>query len=433
MAIEREPVEVTVEIDGDELVAGVLRVHDRRGQSATFAYSEGYLRDPRAYPLDPALQLGLASYQTPPGKEIFNAFSDGAPDRWGRSLMMRAARGRQPGTGPRSLTTADFLLGTRDDLRQGAIRLRRPGSGHYWSPSGEGVPHLLSLPALLGATDRFVEGDLDDEAQAIKDLVAAGSSLGGARPKAAMRASDGALAMAKFPRKGSDEWDVAGWEKLEADLADRAGISVASSELIKVAGRNVLVLARFDRAGDRRIGFASALTMLEASDHETRSYLEIAEVLTKESNSPGRDLQELYRRIVFSVLTSNTDDHLRNHGFLRQGRGWALAPAYDMNPSPEASGHQATAVGIDDTRSSLELCVEVSSEFRLQLAEAKLIVASIAAATSTWRQEATRMGLPAQEVARMAAAFESPERALVPKLTAPRVAMDGAPLGEVGP
>ena len=419
MAIERDPIEVTVEIDGEELIAGTLRIHERRTQSASFAYADTYLADPRSYERDPALTLDASPVQTPPGKEMFNAFSDGAPDRWGRSLMQREERDRVrwTSTRPRSLTTADFLLGTRDELRQGAIRLRRPGAGNYWSDSDAAVPQLLFLAKLLAATDEFLAGETDGDWQAIKDLVDAGSSLGGARPKAAVRTAEGELAFAKFPRKLSDEWDVASWEKLESDLAARCGITVARSDLEKVAGRPVLIVRRFDRDGRRRVGFASALTMLEGTDLEQRSYLEIAEVLAASSDHPNRDLEELFRRIVFSVLTSNTDDHLRNHGFLRRGRGWELSPAYDLNPNPDSPGRLSTAIGVDDARADLGLCLEVSPDFRLSLPAAKAIIVETATATATWRAEAIRRGLPKREIERMAGAFETRQRPLVGQLT----------------
>lgn len=334
MADAPEPVEVTVVVGDKELVAGTLWVHARQGQSAIFHYNQGYLAHPLAHELDPTLPLVSGVIQTGPGKAMFNAFADSAPDRWGQNLMRRQERDRATavGTRPRTLTNADFLLGTHDQLRQGAVRLRRPGTTDYWSEAPRGVPRLVSLPRLLDASEHLSSDDPDT--QAISDLVNAGSSLGGARPKVSVLTNRGELAIAKFPHRGGDEWDVPGWEKLEADLAVRAGITVATTELVQVQGRNVLVSHRFDRDGGRRVGFASALTMLEASDGDRRSYLEIAEVAEVHSPQADTDLVELYRRIAFCALTANTDDHLRNHGFLRTTNGWRLAPAYDLNPTP---------------------------------------------------------------------------------------------------
>ncbi|MGH9067997.1 MAG: type II toxin-antitoxin system HipA family toxin, partial [Acidimicrobiales bacterium] len=381
MASPRQPIEVTVTVGDEEVLAGILWVHDRRGQSATFAYDQTYLARPLAYQLGPTLPLGAGVVQTHPGKEMFDAFSDSAPDRWGQNLMRRQERDRAAaaGTRPRTLTNADVLLGTHDELRHGAIRFRRPDTTDYWSPAPQGVPRLVSLPRLLDASDRL--GANDPDAQAISDLLNAGSSLGGARPKASVATSRGELLIAKFPHRASDEWDVPGWEKLESDLAVRAGIDMATTEVVQVRGRNVLTSHRFDRDGRRRVGFASALTMLEAADGDRRSYLEIAEVAEVHSPRPEADLAELYRRIVFSAMTANTDDHLRNHGFLRTHNGWRLSPAYDLNPNPDNPGWLTTAIDLEDGTCDLDLVLSVAGYFRLSDADAKRIVVEVEEAT----------------------------------------------------
>ncbi len=406
----RDPVEVTVEIGGLEQTAGTLWVHDRGGQTATFRYADSYLASLDSYDLDPALPKSSGVFHTPPGKAIFSAFADSAPDRWGENLMRREERerARSAGVTPRTLGKADFLLGVRDDARQGAIRFRRPGSTEYYSAHEHAVPRLIELPRLLHAIDHLhSEGTLDRD---LKDLIAAGSSLGGARPKAAVTDTSGRLAIAKFPRTGSDEWDVEGWEEVTLRLARRSGIDVADSKLVKVAGRNVLIVDRFDRRGGRRTGFASALTMLEATDGEQHSYLEIADIIERHSPRPDADLPELYRRIVFSVLTANTDDHLRNHAFLRTGRGWALSPAYDLNPSPDSANRLSTAIDLDDTTASIENALSVSDHFRLSSTQAKTLVTEVEVATSSWQHEATELGLPRRQIDRMADAFETPQR-----------------------
>jgi len=412
------PVEVTVEIAGVEVVAGNLWIHERRARSATFAYAEAYLRNPLAYDLDPMLARGTGVFQTPTGKEVFNAFSDGSPDRWGQNLMRREeqTRAKAAGTTPRSLSAADFLFGTRDDLRQGAIRFRRPGTDDHLSSSPAAVPKIVSLSRLLRATDRFVGGGTDD--RDLKDLIKAGGSLGGARPKAAVRTAAGTLMTAKFPRKGSDEWDVIGWEKLENNLAARSGIAVALTELVTVAGRNVLLSARFDREGAQRVGFASALTMLEASEGDLRSYLEIAEALAQRSNQASQDLEQLYRRIVFSILTSNVDDHLRNHAFLRRRTDWVLSPAYDLNPDPKTTGFLSTAVDFDDPSADIDLALSVADYFRLSRADAKGIVAEVELATRGWAAAARALGLPVDEVDLMGQAFETEQRQVARRLGA---------------
>jgi serine/threonine-protein kinase HipA len=408
MALDR--VEVLVGIDDDDVLAGTLRIYERRGQSTTFEYDRAYLADARAYPLDPALPLGTGVFQPPGGKALFNAFTDSAPDRWGQNLMRRGEqeRARVARTTPRSVGPIDFLLGTRDELRQGSTRFRDPSTGAYFAEDAVGVPQLVQLGRLLAASDRVGSAQRAD--RAIRDLIAAGSSLGGARPKAAVRKPDGTLAIAKFPRAEGDEWDVAAWEMIENQLARRAGIDVARAELVRVANRNVLLLDRFDRAGRRRVGFASALTMLEATDGDRRSYLEIAEVLEAVSDAPRRELEQLFRRVVFSVLTANTDDHLRNHGFLREGRAWTLSPAYDLNPNPYGTGVQSTSPGIEDATSSVDLACSVAGYYRLTVSRAKEIVAEIEASTDDWRDVAASHRVSPAEIELMSQAYEGEPR-----------------------
>jgi serine/threonine-protein kinase HipA len=341
---------------------------------------------------------------------MFNAFADSAPDRWGENLMRREERerARLANATPRTLRQADFLLGVRDDVRQGAIRFRRPDTRAYYPSHRRAVPRLIEMPRLLHAVDHLgAEGTLDPD---LKDLIAAGSSLGGARPKAAVIDRSGRLAIAKFPRSGSDDWDMPGWEELELGLARRAGIDVAESELVQVGGRRVLVVDRFDRQDGQRTGFASALTMLEAADGERRSYLEIAEVIERHSSRPAADLRELYRRIVFSILTSNTDDHLRNHGFLRHRRGWVLSPAYDLNPNPDAPDQLSTAIDLDDTNARVETALSVIGYFRLSVGEAKSVISGVEEATSGWRRQAAELSLDKHEIDRMAAALDTDQR-----------------------
>ena len=407
------PVRVHVVLPGgDEVRAGTLRFHEtRRTASATFTYEQAYLADPRAYALDPTLQLDAGSHQTPPAVAVFGAMSDGAPDRWGRNLMTRAERERaqREGVTARTLIESDFLLGTRDDLRQGALRYTTDDRT-FLAPPGDGVPRLIALPRLLDLTDALVTHEAVD--RDLRDLVAAGGSLGGARPKAAVVLDDGAaLAIAKLPRRGSDEWDVMGWEKVTLDLAVAAQLTVPRSHLVQVLGRNVLITERFDRRRTLRVGFISAMTMLEAHDGDQRSYLEIADTIETQSPAPGRDLEQLFRRIVFSVLVSNTDDHLRNHGFLREPTGWTLSPAFDLNPNPEAPGALSTTIDTDgDPTASIDLALQTAQMYRLSPTRAIEIVDEVEQATAPWRTVATRLELPARELELMLAAFDTPER-----------------------
>jgi len=415
----RDAVEVTVEIDGQETTAGTLWLHDRGGQSATFRYADAYLINPAGYDLDPALARAAGVFHTAPGSAIFNAFADSAPDRWGENLMRREERerARAAATTPRTLGKADFLLSVRDDTRQGAVRFRQPGTATYYSTHQHAVPRLIDLARLMRAADRVrAEGDFDRD---LADLIDAGSSLGGARPKAAVRDASGRLSIAKFPRSDSDDWDVAGWEEVQLRLARRAGLTVAESELLTVAGRHVVLLSRFDRIGARRLGFTSALTMLEASDGDLRSYLEIAEVIERHSPRADADLRELYRRILFSILTSNTDDHLRNHAFLRERDGWALSPAYDLNPNPDNPAWLSTAVDLDNTDASIDVALSVGTYFRLSLPRARDLVREVETATAGWRQAAAELGIPKSQTDRMAVAYESEQRRIARALSVP--------------
>ncbi|WP_218063937.1 type II toxin-antitoxin system HipA family toxin [Arthrobacter wenxiniae] len=400
-----------VDISGTTRIAGTLWFHHRGKQSATFRYAEEYLAEKGSYALDPALPLGTGVFQTRPGQAMFNAFSDGAPDRWGKNLLRREERDRAERTSstPRTLLPADFLLGVRDDVRQGAIRYRDIVGGGFLSNHAHAVPHLVELGRLLGAVDR-----LDAEQpvnQDIRDLMDAGGSLGGARPKASVIMPGGRLAIAKFPRKGSDEWDVMRWENLELDLAVRCGISVAPYQLVEAAGRPILLVERFDRIHGQRVGFASALTMLESDDGEQRSYLEIVDVIESHSVRATEDLRELFTRIAFNILTSNTDDHLRNHGFLRpEGDGWTLSPAFDLNPAPHSPGRLSTTIEFDDDDADIGLLLSTAGYYRLTEARARQIILDVEETTSGWATLARSVGLPGPEIALMAMAYDTDQR-----------------------
>ena len=239
-------------------------------------------------------------------------------------------------------------------------------------------------------------------------LLAPGSSLGGARPKASIRDRDGHLAIAKFPNKG-DEINAVLREAVALTLAAKAGIAVPVWRLKTAAGRPVLLLRRFDRDRGLRVPFLSAMSMLDAQDQETRSYLEFVDALRQHGASPKEDMYALWRRIVFSIMISNTDDHLRNHGFLYAGpAGWRLSPAYDLNPVPTDIKPRilTTAIDLSDGTASLKLALEVAAYFELGRDQARIIAAEVGRATATWRREAKKLGISAAEIERMASSFE---------------------------
>jgi len=401
-------VEVIVQIAGRDLLAGRLWSHRRRGrESATFSYSPDYLAHDDAYELDPMLPLLDGPQQTPDGRAAFGAFSDCAPDRWGRKLVQRAERQRadREETVERSFGEIDYLLGVRDDLRQGALRFRDPESATYLADEHEGVPDLIQLPILLGAAER-IELDEASEEELLR-LLRGGSSLGGARPKAHVIDGQGRLAIAKFPSP-ADDWDVTRWESVAFTLARAAGISVSDWALHEIDGKAVLIVDRFDRRGEIRFGYASAMTMVEATDGDRGCYLDIADAIEIHSDNAGEDLRQLWRRVAFSVLISNTDDHLRNHGFLRTSTaGWSLSPAFDLNPNAEPGPKRlSTTIDYESDAARLDVLIEAAEHFRLDAAEARSTIGEVEAATRGWRAAARGAGIERAEIDGMAAAFE---------------------------
>jgi serine/threonine-protein kinase HipA len=406
-----------------DLLAGRMYSHRHRGtESASFVYDDRFLARSDAYALDPALPLVAGTLQTPVGRPLFGAFTDSLPDRWGRTLIQRAerVRAKAAGTAPRSMSEVDLLLGVRDDLRQGALRFRLDEQGPFLATEDSGVPVLTDLPALLDLAARAERdtADYDD----LRRLLRAGSSLGGARPKAHVLDAAGCLAIAKFPSVGSDTWDVMAWEKVSLDLARDAGVTVPDSQLIRIGDQHVLIVDRFDRRGTARIGYASAMTMLEARDGDQRSYLEIAAVIEERSAAATADLHQLWRRMAFSIMISNTDDHLRNHGFLHEnGESWSLSPAFDLNPNPNPGPKDlSTAIDFDDARASVETLLGVADYFRLDASEALNVLAEVTRATTSWRRVAQTHGLTQREIGDMEPAFEHPAAGQARTMTADR-------------
>ena len=408
-----DPVQVWLAVGADDVKVGQLYGHRRRGtESATFQYEPSYLARPGAYAVDPMLPLASGAFQTPVDLDLFNSFRDSSPDRWGRGLRDRQEqlRAAEVDQAPRQLGELDHLLGTRDDLRQGALRFRRQDPGPFLEVPDRGVPALTELGELLAVAAR-VEND-EAGADEVRRMVQAGSSLGGARPKTHVRDRDGSLAIAKFPSARTDTWNVMAWEYILLELARRAGILVPAARLETIGSQYVLIVTRFDRkpTTQHRVGYASALTMLEARDGEQRSYLDIVETIEEVSPRATEDLQQLWRRIAFSVLTSNTDDHLRNHGFLQVGGGqWTLSPAFDLNPNP-ASGTKYLHTAIDEveTHPSIDLVLSVADFFRLSPDQAHQQLAAVRTAVNEWPRLAAAVGLDRAEISSMRPAFDHP-------------------------
>src|ERR1035437_4785914 len=379
---------VYVDLESAPHLVGRLWARTRKDRdSATFEYDKNWLAHPERFSLEPALKLGPGPFHAPSAKPLFGAIGDSAPDRWGRVLMRRAERRRasHEGRTPRTLMEIDYLLTVDDEARQGALRFAEREGGPFLAlPGPMKIPPFIELPRLLSATEHVLNDTETDED--LRLLLAPGSSLGGARPKASVRDRDGHLAIAKFPNQG-DEVNTVLWEAVALTLAAKAGIVVPTWRLETVAGKHVLLLRRFDRERGVRLPFLSAMSMLDAKDNDARSYLAFVDVLRQHGAAPKTDMHALWRRIGFSILISNTDDHLRNHGFLWPGpSGWRLSPAYDRNPVPTDIKPRvlSTTIDLDNGTASLKLALAVAEYFRLTQAQARQTAGEVGKAVAPW-------------------------------------------------
>ncbi|MCC6744748.1 MAG: type II toxin-antitoxin system HipA family toxin [Acidobacteria bacterium] len=368
-------------------------------------------------PIDPRLGFYPGRQYPPAGRETFGMFDDSSPDRWGRLLMKRRLE-RDQRAGRIDPTTrlhaSDFLLGVHDRVRLGALRFRIDDAGDFLDNRADmPAPPFVQLRSLEEAVRRL---ELDEDNSApdadawLTMLLAPGASLGGARPKASVVDPDGHLWIAKFPSV-NDDTDIGAWELVVQTLARSCGLRVPPAMARRFASKHhTYLVRRFDRtAAGRRLHFASAMTLTDHRDGEDAStgasYLEIAEVLIAHGVETNVDLRELWSRIVFNVLVSNADDHLRNHGFiLVPGRGWKLSEAYDMNPVPESTGLRLN-IGENDNAMDLELVRSVAPYFRVKKSEGDEIVARFRSVVAQWRQVARKAGISDREQIRMAPAF----------------------------
>lgn len=406
--------EFEVHLEAEELgppcqVGTLFRDKARTALPVSFEYTDDWIaRHP--FVLDPRLDL-YAGEQHPVGGAVsFGIFLDSAPDRWGRMLMERreAIQAKKDERPRRTLHEMDFLLGVNDYTRQGALRFRRPG-GPFLDDSELPTPSVTDLAELGAICARLEEvgtEELPEYERWLSQLVAPGSSLGGARPKANFEEKDDTLWIAKFPAR-DDTYDVGAWEHATHCLAEQAGIWVPPSRMVQLASRyHTFCVKRFDRQGPSRRMYASAMTLLERRDGETGSYLEIAEFIGNygASGCVEADLAQLFRRVVFNILVSNRDDHLRNHGFIRVKDGWRLSEAFDMNPSLVKETH---ALAIDDANPEpdIDLAMKTAEFYRLAPNQALGILREVAAAVSEWERVARTNGLTNAEIDRMRNAF----------------------------
>jgi len=380
----------------------------------TFEYDQPWLDAP-GFNLDPSLDLRPGEQRRPKAAELPPIFTDAAPDRWGQKLLdsREVEVAKREGRKARHFDPFDYLIRVNDATRMGAIRLQRPSNGTFIDDSQLSVPPKADLRELEAAADRLERGAKasDDERAAwLEKLLAPGASLGGARPKASFENSDGALWIAKFPAP-NDNRDKGAWEWVLGQLAMQAGVTVPEHGLLTLGSKHhTFVARRFDREGNNHRMFASAMTLLDRSDHpDDAGYLDIATAIelhgTPTASAIGEDLEQLFRRVVFNAVTGHRDDHLRNHGFLHDGTGWRLAPAFDLNPMPEMAAHE---LAFDDARTQiadLEAIATTARHYRLTTPQAARVISEVKGAVSAWRQVAKDVGIDRDEQELVAAAF----------------------------
>ena len=402
-------IEVYVDLSGETFLVGLARINRARGnETMVFEYDRAWLESTNRFALEPGLPLMRAGFSPGAGHSLFGSIGDSAPDTWGRRLMQRAERraAQKEGRQVRTLMETDYLLGVTDFSRLGALRFKKKAEDRYLAISPSGVPALIDLGRLLQSSDRILSDEETDED--LQMIFAPGSSLGGARPKASILDQNGDLSIAKFPKE-NDDYSIETWEEIALRLASLSGIQTPTHELVKVAGRPIMLSRRFDRSGIYRIPFLSAMAMTASRDGQTGSYPELVDALGVHGAQARLDASQLYRRVVFNVMISNVDDHLRNHGFLWAGKaGWILSPAYDLNPVPTDLKPRilSTNIDLEEATCSLDLLESACGYFGLSLKEARIIIREVAQVTSGWRAIAADVGTKASEMNRMASAFE---------------------------
>jgi len=395
--------EVHIEWAGRTHFVGHLHTTPRN-PAVTFEYAHDWLRRADAFAIDPtSLPLRVGPHHS---AMLFGAMQDCGPDRWGRMLVERAVRKHVLDRKP--YQDLDYVLALDDASRIGALRFRSDAGSPFLGAREGKIPPVVQLSTLINAADA-----VHSEAETAKDLrylLGQGSPLGGARPKSVVALPDGRLAIAKFP-KPNDVRDIAAGEILALALAQNAGIQVAGHRMVSAGGRNISLITRFDRADTNRIPFLSGSSLLGLRPGEPGSYTLLADGIRQFGHNTAADLRELWRRLVFSLLASNCDDHLRNHGFLMNEPGkWALSPAYDLNPVPEIDRTQTpkTAISENQEDPSIAHALEVAPRFGLKAAEAKIILREVFAAVSGWRKTGRQLRLKASTLDAYSSAFDHP-------------------------
>lgn len=395
---------------------GVLTAATTRGKEIfSFEYEKSWLTGGYAFQIDPQLQLYPGNFHSTEGTENFGAFLDSSPDRWGRTLMLRreAQLAKDEKRPVKTLMPSDYLLGVYDQTRMGGLRFKINGP-FLDDQQDVSAPPWTSIRELEQASLFLENKDAEDDpnfSAQLKLLFAPGSPLGGARPKASVLDTSGHLWIAKFPSK-DDLKDIGGWEAIVYELAQKCGLSITEAKAQKFANQyHTFLSKRFDRLPDgKRIHFSSAMTLLQHKDGDNHqsgaSYLEIADFISSNGapSKVNRDLEELWRRIVFSIAVSNSDDHLRNHGFLLSEEGWELSPAYDINPNEMADGLSLN-ISWENNALDFDLAKSVARDFRVNSKRADEIITLVKKEVSGWEKIAERYGISRAERLRVGAAF----------------------------
>lgn len=384
------------------------------GESYSFEYDKDWLeRTGLALTLDPEL-MPYSGRQYPTGKNIFGLFADASPDRWGRVLMNKRERilAEKEGRKPSKLYDSDYLLGVYDETRMGGIRFKLDSEGPFLSDDKEtAAPPWATLRTLEEASRNFENDETGLSEKWLNQLIKPGSSLGGARSKATVVDTRGQLWIAKFPSK-NDENDTGAWEMVAHDLAGLCGLNVPEAKLEKFSPLgSTFLIKRFDRSGSKRVHFASAMTLLGKTDGASAadgtSYLDIVAFIRSYGARPKKDLIELWKRIVFNMAVTNTDDHLRNHAFVLTGKGWILSPLYDVNPVPYGD-ELSLNVDEDDNSICMELAVQVATKFGISELDARSYAEDIQTIVrDNWERTAIKYGLTRRQIEEMRPAFSA--------------------------
>ena len=394
---------------------GILYVNSLKGgESYSFEYDREWLKKTSLkITLDPEL-MPYSGRQYPFGKAIFGLFSDSSPNRWGRVLMNKRERilAGKEGRKPAKLYDSDYLLGVYDETRLGGIRFKTEPNGAFLSDDKEtAAPPWTSLRTLEEASRNFENDDTAVSEKWLNQLIRPGSSLGGARPKATVIDPKEQLWIAKFPSK-NDENDTGAWEMVTHDLAELCGLHVPEAKLEKFSNLgSTYLVKRFDRSLNKRIHFASAMTLLGKTDGASAadgtSYLDIADFMKSYGAQPKQDLVELWKRIVFNMAVSNTDDHLRNHAFIFAENGWRLSPLYDVNPVPYGD-ELSLNVDEEDNSINIDLAIQTAARFGISEADAMTYAKNILSVVKeNWEKRATAYGLSRRLIEEMRPAFSA--------------------------